>query len=490
MCHCSLISSSVSCTGDPSEPCYIASGATTVYSEGLSPDTIQQDLSTGIQNILMSGLLTETFDDIVSTTLLDSNLNPATLAPTTIPQPTATVAPTIAPATTPPVDVPVSAAPTIQAVAPVTTSPIKPSETLIPTSAQETSAPTDPVPTISPTVSNSPTSSQTPSISPMPTRAPTVPTPFPTRPPSSSPSNDDDGPPFFPLWAWITLAVGVAILFLICFYLNMSSRVKPLDGEGEKLKHSRFESKAFSDDGDSYVPPGGGLGGSATAPNRYMQANALKAGAFSDSEESGAGEESSFVPPNISLDPNAEGSMMNNPTNVIYEEDDEGEEESSEEAESGEEEEEEEDEEYEEEEDEDEDEEGDEYGEYYEGDEDEDQDGDEDVDDEEETGTILGEFQVVAVDAKSGNQGHSQSGDDTGDEESGSEYDEESYVEEDDQEEDSYDEESYIEEEDMDEEDLDDEEEEEEGEEGEQSWLDELQQAQAGQYPGWSNKSL
>ena len=256
----------------------------------------------------------------------------------------------------------------------------------------------------------------------------------------------------------------------------MSSRVKPLDGEGEKLKHSRFESKAFSDDGDSYVPPGGGLGGSSSAPNRYMVANALKATASSDSEESGEGEDGAFVPPNISLDPNAEGSMINTPANVIYEEEDE---EGESEEESGEEEEEDGD--YEEEDDDDEDE-DEEDGEYYEG--------DEEDDDDEEGGTILGEFQVVAVDAETGNQGYSQSGDDTGEEESGSEYDEESFVEEEEQEEDSYDEESYIEEEEMDEDDIDEDEEEDEGEEGEQSWLDELQQAQAGQYPGWQNKSL
>ena len=287
------------------------------------------------------------------------------------------------------------------------------------------------------------------------------------------PEDDDEGPPWFPLWAWITLAVGVAILFLICFYFNMTSGPKPLDGEENvKLKHSRFESKAFSDDGESYVPPEGGLGGlqSTPEPNRYLQST-VPVETASDSDDGDEGGDDAFVPPNISLDPNADSSMMNSPSNVIYEEDDEGDDDDDEgsgDDDEGEEE-------------------NEEYGDYYVGEEnDEDGSG---IEDEEEGGTILGEFQVVDVEAQREDEGESESESESGEEgsEGESEYDEESFVEEgiEEEEEDmDYDEQSYEEEV------LSGEDDEEDGQDGEQSWLDELQQAQAGNYPSWQNRSL
>ena len=363
--------SEVQCEGNPSEPCYILSGATTVYSQDLSRDVIQQDVAVGIQEIFDSGLLTEMFDEIVGAVLLDSSLNPATPIPTFVPQPTS--APDILPGTVAPTDAP--------NVNPGTFSP----------TSQASSPTIRPVPTISlsPTTIFRPTGEPTP----FPT-GPTVP------PPTTGSNNDDSDPPLFPLWAWITLGVGVGTLILVCLYFNLASNQKPTL-ESDKNKHNRLESKDFSTDDDiSYVPPAGPLDSnqkkdsSAPGSNRYLL-------------NTTSGDEN-----RISMKPDGENNMMNSPTVVIYEEEEE---------------------------------------------EEEDQEGDDSEDgeqDEEEGGTILGEFQVVATtnenlgsesDAGDENEEDEGEGDEYDDDE-GEDEGEEAEYEDEDEEGSSFEEESYTEE--------------------------------------------
>jgi len=341
-----------------------------VYSQDLSRDVIQQDVAVGIQEIFDSGLLTEMFDEIVGAVLLDSSLNPATPIPTFVPQPTS--APDILPGTVAPTDAP--------NVNPGTFSP----------TSQASSPTIRPVPTISlsPTTIFRPTGEPTP----FPT-GPTVP------PPTTGSNNDDSDPPLFPLWAWITLGVGVGTLILVCLYFNLASNQKPTL-ESDKNKHNRLESKDFSTDDDiSYVPPAGPLDSnqkkdsSAPGSNRYLL-------------NTTSGDEN-----RISMKPDGENNMMNSPTVVIYEEEEEEEDQEGDDSEDGEQ-------------------------------------------DEEEGGTILGEFQVVATtnenlgsesDAGDENEEDEGEGDEYDDDE-GEDEGEEAEYEDEDEEGSSFEEESYTEE--------------------------------------------